>query len=156
MAGPAEYRLQSHRGRTGEIEKFLFYRGLGNFPMAVSLRFDAQGNLVVKNGGAEDIPFLLVYDRAQADGMGGNAAIWWQGPLAPGEAKSWPSPTPGDILRGTAAMENLHQAMVAQGLYTDEARALLNTWYNGYFIERASRPSGSCPASRWTACCPWS
>ena len=25
--------------------------------------------------------------------------------------------------------------MVAQGLYADEARALLNTWYDGYFIE---------------------
>jgi hypothetical protein len=32
-------------------------------------------------------------------------------------------------------MNELHAAMVKSGLYADEARALLNTWYNGYFIE---------------------
>jgi hypothetical protein len=122
-------------GPQGEIEKFLFYRGLGNFPMSVSLRFDDKGDLVVKNGGDEAIPYLMVYDHTQSDSIGFPADVWWQGPMAAGEAKVLPKPTPIEYPASMAAMDSLHIAMVKAGLYDDEARALLNTWYNGYFIE---------------------
>lgn len=125
------------QGQNGEIEKFLFYRGLGNFPMAVGLRFDAEGRLVIRNSGDENIPFLLVYDRqGEPQGAGGNAVIWWEGGLGPREEKAVAKPKDaGSQVNPSAAMENLHGAMVKAGLYSMEARALLNTWYNGYFIE---------------------
>ena len=49
------------KGEDGMVEKFLFYRGLGNFPSSVTLRFTEQGQLKVKNVGPDPIPFLLVY-----------------------------------------------------------------------------------------------
>jgi len=122
-------------GEHGEIEKFLFYRGLGNFPMALGLRFDADGRLEVRNGGAEDIPFVLVYQLDLEDGQGGMPYVWWKGGLAAGAGKSLSRPVSPDYSAGMAAMEELHRAMMAAGLYADEARALLNTWYDGYFHE---------------------
>lgn len=129
---PRATRSNLIEGQEGEIEKFLFYRGLGNFPSAVALRFDAQGRLVVKNQGSEDIPFLLVFD--QEEGGVGTPSIWWQGPLAAGETRVVP-PAADDFYASTMAMETLHEAMMKAGLYSDEARALLRTWYTGYFIE---------------------
>lgn len=122
-------------GERGEIEKFLFYRGLGNFPLALSLRFDADGKLQVRNGGAEDIPFVLVYQLDLEDGQGGMPYVWWKGGLAAGAGKTLSRPEAPDYSQGMAAMEELHKAMMAEGLYADEARALLNTWYDGYFHE---------------------
>lgn len=123
------------KGEDGMVEKFLFYRGLGNFPSSVTLRFTEQGELEVGNVGPDPIPFLLVYDRVLQVGMGDAAAIWGEGPLAAGEKRVLPKPAQGEYEVGSRAMENLHAAMVKEGLYADEARALLNTWYNGYFIE---------------------
>jgi hypothetical protein len=123
------------KGEDGMVEKFLFYRGLGNFPSSVTLSFLEDGRLKVKNVGPDPIPFLLVYDRALQEGIGGAAAIWGEGPWAAGEERILPKPAPGDYTVGVQAMENLHAAMVSAGLFADEARALLNTWYNGYFIE---------------------
>jgi hypothetical protein len=123
------------KGEDGMVEKFLFYRGLGNFPSSVSLAFLDDGRLKVRNVGPDSIPFLLIYDRALQEGIGGVAAIWGEGPMAAGEERILPRPAPGDYAEGSQAMENLHAAMVTAGLFADEARALLNTWYNGYFIE---------------------
>lgn len=134
---PRQTEANLIQGQNGEIEKFLFYRGLGNFPMAVGLRFGADGKLMIRNGGDDSLPFLLVYDRqGQPQGPGGNAVIWWQGGLGPREEKTVAKPKDAaGQPNPNAAMEDLHGAMVKAGLYSMEARALLNTWYNGYFIE---------------------
>jgi hypothetical protein len=122
------------RGQQGEIEKFLFYRGLGNFPSPLQLAFKNPATLVVHNTGDEDIPWVMIYDR-QGD-LGYPASIWFQGPLKAhanveaGKQDGFPGYDPG-----TAAMDTLYNHLVAAGLSTQEARALLNTWYNGYFVE---------------------
>lgn len=123
------------KGSGGEVEKFLFYRGLGNFESAVTLKFTPDGKLRVKNRGAEAIPFLLIYDRIPGPDIGRPPAIWWKGSLAAGEERIESKPANPEYQASAAAMEDLRQAMVKEGLYDDEARALLNTWYNGYFIE---------------------
>lgn len=123
------------RGQQGEIEKFLFYRGLGNFTSALQISFKNPGTLVLRNTGDEDIPWVMIYDR-QGD-LSYPASIWFQGPLkahanieAGKSTDDFPSYGPG-----TAAMDSLYNHLVVAGLSTQEARALLNTWYNGYFIE---------------------
>lgn len=122
------------QGQDGEIEKFLFYRGLGNFPLAVSLRFNAEGRLVVRNGSGDSIPHVVVYDQIIPPTVG-PAAFWWAGGLGPGQEKIVARPALRDHGAASQAMLQLSQAMVKEGLYPDEAQALLNTWYNGYFVE---------------------
>jgi hypothetical protein len=124
------------QGEKGEIEKFLFYRGIGNFTSAVSLKFDADGKMIVTNNSGDAISYLQIYDRPGPSGyMGGNAVIWWEGPLAPHQRMALAKPAGYSGIDPLGAMSHLHAAMVAAGLKDDEAHALIDTWYNGYFTE---------------------
>lgn len=125
------------RGEDGEIEKFLFYRGLGNFPSAVDMRFLPDGKLRIKNVGSEDIPYLQVYEMPYGTLVGsGIATVWHQGPMKAGQEillkRDNPSGVSGDAM---GSMEGFRLELEKAGLTTMESRALLNTWYNGYFIE---------------------
>jgi hypothetical protein len=133
------------RGEKGEIEQFLFYRGLGNFPSTVKLAFSDDSTFTVANDGDEDLPWVMVYDRDYLPGNMPPAAVWFQGPLkahAKAPLKRSPAYSPDNpasfsdaYAKGAAAMDSLLNHMVAAGLTLPEGRALLNTWYNGYFIE---------------------
>jgi hypothetical protein len=125
-------------GEHGEYERFLFYRGLGNFPNTVKLRFLDDSLFTVSNDGDENLPWVMVYDRPHAgEANMAPAATWYQGPLA-AHAKL-------TLKRGTAPtyydqatmnpMDSLVKYLVLAGLNRDEALALRGTWYNGYFIE---------------------
>jgi hypothetical protein len=125
------------RGANGEIEKFLFYRGLGNFPSAVEMRFLADGKLQVKNGGTEDIPYLQVYEMAYGGQTGSQVAtVWYQGPMQAGlEIRLQRERTSAVPANPSGSMEDFRLELEKAGLTMMESRALLNTWYNGYFIE---------------------
>jgi hypothetical protein len=125
-------------GEHGEYERFLFYRGLGNFPSTVKLAFVNDSTFTVSNDGDDSLPWVMVYDRPHAgEPTMQAAATWYQGPLA-AHAKL-------TLKRGAAAtqydqatmspMDSLLAHLVLAGLNLDEARALRNTWYTGYFIE---------------------
>jgi hypothetical protein len=123
------------RGEKGEIEKFLFYRGLGNFPAAIALDFLPDGTFRAINKGAEDIVHVMVYDRPEGN-ESQIATVWYSGPMKAGQElrlkRDKPSTDYGDAM---APMEAFHGEMVKAGLTSMEARALLNTWYTGYFVE---------------------
>jgi hypothetical protein len=124
------------RGHRGDIEKFLFYRGIGNFASPLSVAFKDAHTLTVENKGNEDIPWMMIYERSGAD-MSSPAVVWQQGPLkAHAKATGSRPDLPKDYLGGAgAAMDTLYNHLVIAGLTALEARALLNTWYTGYFIE---------------------
>lgn len=122
------------QGTKGEYERFLFYRGLGGWPNTVKLVFKNDSVLTVTNDGDEDIPWLMIYDRDRV--QMGNASVWWQGPLkARGSFSITRTKGNQDYGNGMAAMGTLKAHLVKAGLKSDEALALLNTWYNGYFLE---------------------
>lgn len=135
---PRSTEANQLRGEMGEIEKFLFYRGLGNFPSAVDLRFLPDGMLQIKNVGTEDIPYLQIYEMPYGSApMGsGIATVWHQGPMKAGQEirlkRDNPSTMSGDAM---ASMEEFRLQLEKAGLTAMESRALLNTWYTGYFIE---------------------
>ncbi|HKP95669.1 MAG TPA: hypothetical protein VJ385_07920 [Fibrobacteria bacterium] len=133
---PRNTQANQLRGQNGEIEKFLFYRGLGNFPSAVALSFLPDGTLCVANRGGEDIPYLMIYDLPPGPFIPA-ADIRFQGPVKAGqEIKVARDRTnPNDYRTASEAMETFRKALVDAGLTDSESRALLNTWYNGYFIE---------------------
>src|SRR5262245_58170581 len=46
-----------------EREKFLFYRGIGTFPLPLSARFEQEGKLVIRNLGGTPVDGLIVFDN---------------------------------------------------------------------------------------------
>lgn len=124
------------RGEGGELERFLFYRGLGDFPQTVKLEFRDDSTLSVSNEGQEDLPWLMVYDRRGVEDYL-PAGILWQGAL-PAHSSirvTAPASLASDYGPGMAAMDTLQSRLVQAGLFPDEAKALIQTWYDGYFHE---------------------
>ena len=108
-------------------EKFLFYRGVSVFPVPVSATLTPnEGKLVVKNLGTQAIPYMILFER-RGEGLGYRLVGSVQGEvvLDPPE------------LTGTldSLDENLEDMLVAQGLYSDEARAMVQTWRDSWFEE---------------------
>lgn len=132
----APRRVQANmlQGAKGEYERFLFYRGLGGWPNTVKIAFKNDSVFTVTNDGDENIPWLMVYDRDRVHMN--NATVWWQGPLkARGSFSVTRTKASQDYAKGMAAMDTLKAHLIEAGLKLDEAMALLNTWYNGYFLE---------------------
>lgn len=136
-AAPRHVASNQLRGANGEIEQFLFYRGLGNFPSAVETRFLANGMLSVKNGGSEDIPYLQVYEMSYGGQTGSQqATMWYQGPMAAGREIQLKRDKDSALTANPmGSMEDFRLQLEMAGLTLDESRAMLNTWFNGYFIE---------------------
>ena len=129
----------------GESERFLFYRGVAhiNAPLKVSrdagsgeLRFQSQLD-GLPGDKPLDIHALWLVDIQP----GGRIAFRVLPPLAldhnPGK---YLASTPADFAPGDYSASNLDKlraallsALVSDGLYDDEARALLNTWEVSYF-----------------------
>lgn len=129
----------------GENERFLFYRGLGNFETPIKAWFRNETELVIHNAGTEDIGYVSVYDNENRQLLD-PATIWWQGSLNAGEqvvvqAISYepyrydqphtPIINQGWVTRG-AWREQFTDALEAEGLYKAEAEALISTWYASY------------------------
>jgi hypothetical protein len=113
-------------------EKFLFYRGAGNFQMPLTMESLEQDRFVIHNSGKEAISsaFLVNIDEngrvrfAQIAQIDGTA-----------KAVSLPSEV--------GSLESLGEAMVrslvAEGLYEKEARAMVKTWKSSWFGEEGTR-----------------
>ena len=123
--------IENHKG---EVEKYLFYRGLANVELPVEVKFGAgDGNLelTVSNKGALDIPFIYIYDHSESH----QVRIWGIGPLPAGASKIFTKPTK----YYASWEENIDEypafatALVNAGLTEKEALAMLRTWTSGYF-----------------------
>ena len=130
----------------GESERYLFYRGVGNFnaPLrvsrgAVSEGLSIRGNLrdVLSPGETVKIgPLWLVdiredgscaFRTIESSPVSGDESVVIATTAGSFEPNDY---NPRNLQRLTTAM---HQALVADGLYTDEATALLSTWQRAYF-----------------------
>ncbi len=138
----------------GEMEKYLFYRGVGRLeaPLAFARNASREKFVIARNGGvAPDIRQLWLAD-IRADGQAafrqvelGEAARYV--PLA-GTSATF---APGEY-RETAVGElraELKAAAVGAGLFADEAEALLATWELSYFKSAGLRTFFLVPPA-WT------
>lgn len=126
-------------GQREEVEKFLFYRGVGDFraPLLASLKED--GNAVeMRNSGTEPLRNLFTYTVRNGQGK-----FLHLESLLPGETK---------IVRLTDAKQTLplsdlrrditkemQAALVKQGLFKREASAMVKTWDDSWFAETGLR-----------------
>lgn len=112
---------------TGEQqEKFLFYRGVSTLRVPLSAKLTADGKVQVINGAEEEIPNAILFER-RGEQVGYRIA----GAMAK-EAALDPPELAGNV-------EDLRKALVemlvAQGLYLDEAQAMVETWRGSWFEE---------------------
>jgi hypothetical protein len=119
-------------GDKRETERFLFYRGVGDFNMPFIVRAEGNGKFAVKNTGKDAIPgYVLVSVKDR------NVTFKVFGHMSPGTKERIELPAE------PAAAEKLSEAMtsllVQQGLYEKEARAMVATWKSDWFGEEGTR-----------------
>jgi hypothetical protein len=123
--------------QSGESERFIFYRGVGHVqtPVRVSRTDDGRSLRLQSEAGMS---------AASAPAVGGAwlVDVRDDGKIAfrptrgdvRGEAVVDATFSPGEYATGPEALrKSLHAALVADGLFADEADALLNTWDPSYF-----------------------
>jgi hypothetical protein len=117
----------------GESERFLFYRGLGDFELPVTVQAGEGRHVALTNGYSQPIGRVFLLNVGDETGA---FTQHWQG-IAPGATLTDVAPS----LDGAASLDDYEsqlsdavtQALDATGLYHDEATAMVNTWKRQWF-----------------------
>jgi hypothetical protein len=105
-------------------EKFLFYRGVGTFPLPVSARTTPDGKIVVKNLGSYPVNGLILFDNHS--GKRTYALLGTLKDEAIVNLESLQDNWAGLLM-------DLERVLISQGLYPKEARAMIETWRDSWF-----------------------
>ena len=108
-----------------EHEKFLFYRGVGDFALPLSVKLKGD-KVVITNAGVEDVGKVVIFENRSgktgyliSDARRGEAEL--------------------DRPKLNNSIDNLRRELkamlISHGLYEKEADAMLNTWRNSWFEE---------------------
>jgi hypothetical protein len=114
-------------------EKFLFYRGVGRFQIPLSARVSDDGEVVVENRGRELVPSVILFEN-----RGGRVGYRIVGAIEAGQTARPSAPqSSSSSLDGSLAQlrDDLETALIAQGLFPKEARAMVETWRDSWFEE---------------------
>lgn len=124
MTSSTPLRVKTAAGE--QQEKFLFYRGVSTFSVPLSAMLEREGSVRIKNHGDQEIPTTILFER-----RGQKVGYRIGGPLTQESILDSPELTSSiDELS-----RDLEGILVAQGLYYDEARAMVETWRNSWFEE---------------------
>lgn len=129
-----------------EEERFIFYRGLGRFDMPVRTKSTGGNAFTITNESDDALPAVFVLHVSARGGTVRNL-----GEL-PAGGTVVASPTPKEMPLANyeeAAHRQVKEALVASGLYEDEALAMVNTWRRSYFKTPGTRVLYVAPRS-WT------
>lgn len=114
------------------FERFLFYRGLGNFKMPLTLSAHGAGAFQLANSGEDAVSslFLVTVRNGEIrfnlyDHIGARVDLTLT-----------ESQTPSDI---NALANAVSAALVQEGLYQKEADAMVNSWRDSWFAEEGTR-----------------
>lgn len=108
-----------------ETEKFLFYRGIGNFDLSLTVKIGGE-NLTLANRETDEIRNLIIFEN-----RGGKINFGFVEKLS-GEMiieRPAANKTLEDVLT------TLEKILVAEGLYEKEAKAMIATWKDSWFEE---------------------
>lgn len=128
---------------TTELEKFIFYRGAGSFKTPLRVTLDTNNLVIVENTGAQPLAhlFLLnIHDGKGAfavlDELASSNSVHWQ-QLSNTAGEHW---NQFDLPQfKTEIGSQVQSALVAVGLYPDEAQAMVNTWKDTWFTDDGVR-----------------
>jgi hypothetical protein len=107
-------------------EKFLFYRGVSRFSPPISAAVVPNGQLHLTNLVPDEIPSVILFER-RGDKLG-----YRLGGALPGEMSLDP---PELTATFESLSRDLEDILTSQGLYPDEARAVIATWRDSWFEE---------------------
>jgi hypothetical protein len=132
-----------------ETEKFLFYRGVGNFraPLTVTQSSDGE-SITLQNAGGEELRHLFVYRVDQGRGKFLYVKLLSPGGSETVKLQAEPNVSSLPALRIDIA-RHLQQALVKEGLYEREASAMVKTWDDSWFAEQGLRVLYVLPGA-WT------
>jgi hypothetical protein len=137
------------RASSGQLEKFLFYRGVGNFALPVRVASMPGGKLALKNLIDDTIGsvfFLNVTgDKGTFTSARGGIA---RGATLPAAIPSLEGARDVDAYADELA-RSVRTSLDAMGLYDDESTAMVNTWKKQWFRTPGPRLLYLAPQS-WT------
>jgi hypothetical protein len=107
-------------------EKFLFYRGVGSFPIPLSARVAEDGRIAIENHGRGPVPRVILFEN-----RGGRTGYRDIGSLLSATTLDSP-PLNGSL---PELLTNLETNLTRQGLYPKEAHAMVETWRDSWFEE---------------------
>jgi hypothetical protein len=112
-----------------ELEKMIFYRGVGTFITPLRPTYLSSGKLEISNFGSETIPVAILFENHS-----GKIGFRTVGNLKDPVTLDIP-----ELREGPEALKQLQNEMfdllVKSGLYEKEARAMLETWRDSWFEE---------------------
>jgi hypothetical protein len=114
------------------FEKFLFYRGLGNFELPIKLVALGADRFEVNNGGGEASGALLLVRIDE-----GRVRFTRLEPVGPQATIEVELPSEASTVEQLA--EAMVHELVATGLFEKEAQAMVNTWHDSWFGENGTR-----------------
>lgn len=128
--------IPSPSGKVSEHEKYLFYRGVGNFVTPLRISMPSADTLNLTNTGTDALPHLFVLQLHQGQGQ-----LTQLDKLAAGASQSVQLNSENlpksKLTRQVAAA--MRDALTSQGLYPREAQAMVNTWKDSWFAEDGVR-----------------
>jgi hypothetical protein len=107
-------------------EKFLFYRGVSSCSIPISATVTSQGQLQIRNLAQQEIPNVILFER-RGDKLGYRVG---------GGLQSEMTLDPPELTATFDSLSrDLQDTLTRQGLYPDEARAMIETWRQSWFEE---------------------
>jgi hypothetical protein len=107
-------------------EKFLFYRGVGDFQVPLSARVGANGTIAIENSGAQAVPIVILFENREG-------RLGYRNAGEVKDAVTLDSPSLDSSL--PVLRTELETALIEQGLYPKEAQAMVETWRDSWFEE---------------------
>jgi len=130
-----------------ETEKFLFYRGIGNFSTPLRVTMKSDDGVDIANTGGDTLSHLFVL--AIKNGAG---SYFYVPELKPGEVRVVvisAEPSLSIAQFSDRLVADVSAALAKTGLYPREAAAMANTWKDSWFSEQGVRVLYALPRS-WT------
>ena len=124
MTSATPLRVKTSGGE--QQEKFLFYRGVSTFRVPVSAKLATDGKVQIQNIAEEEIPNTILFERR------GDKVGYRLGGAVAKEAVLARPELDGNV---DGLGRELVGMLVAQGLYLDEAQAMVETWRGSWFEE---------------------
>jgi hypothetical protein len=107
-------------------EKFLFYRGVGNFPLPIQATLAPDGRVVVTAAKGQPVGDLMLFENT-------GKAVRHDARRSLDQEVTFPRP--GGDTRTAAVTQVLERMLIAHGLYAKEAAAMIETWRDSWFEE---------------------
>ena len=106
-------------------EKFLFYRGVSGAPLPLSAKQNSDGKLLVKSLSEDEIPAIILFERR-------GERVGYRVGRVTNETVLDPPALTDNV---DSLSSDLEKILVDQGLYPDEAHAMVETWQDSWFEE---------------------